>query len=149
MSTYVPSEAEVEAAMEAIEALDVVDCRILPAIARATLIAAHDLAPDLTRDGQANDCTHMSATGVDTAPIGPSKVWRCDHCGLRWTDVAPTPHEDVAEAWERTIARHEERLATTNGMWARQRLAGKIEGLKLGRSLTLATTPSIEDRNRA
>lgn len=35
-------------------------------------------------DGQANTCTHMSATGIDTAPIGPEKVWRCDHCGLTW-----------------------------------------------------------------
>ena len=40
----------------------------------------------LTEDGQDNTCTHASATGVDTAPVGPGKVWACDHCGLRWTD---------------------------------------------------------------
>lgn len=53
----------------------------------------HDLAADLaalddTHDGQANTCPHGSATGVDRSPIGPGKVWRCDHCGLRWTDSA-------------------------------------------------------------
>lgn len=37
-------------------------------------------------DGQANDCRHDSATGIDTTPVSdPGKVWRCDHCGLRWT----------------------------------------------------------------
>lgn len=40
---------------------------------------------DETEDGMANTCTHMSASGIDTAPLGPDKVWRCDHCGLRWT----------------------------------------------------------------
>jgi hypothetical protein len=40
-----------------------------------------------TADGQANDCTHLSASGIDTAPLGPDKVWRCDHCGLRWSDA--------------------------------------------------------------
>lgn len=36
-------------------------------------------------DGQANDCRHLSATGIDTTPISdPAKVWRCDHCGLQW-----------------------------------------------------------------
>ena len=54
--------------------------------------ALHDLAHDLVRlmsdadDGQANTCPHGSATGIDTTPIGPAKVWRCDHCGLRWSD---------------------------------------------------------------
>ncbi len=53
----------------------------------------HDLAHDLARledtyDGQANTCPHGSATGIDRTPIGPGKVWRCDHCGLRWTDAA-------------------------------------------------------------
>lgn len=37
-----------------------------------------------TDDGMANTCTHMSASGVDTAPLGPDKVWRCDHCGMTW-----------------------------------------------------------------
>lgn len=53
----------------------------------------HDLAHDVLRilgqdadGGQANDCPHYSATGIDTAPVGPGKVWRCDHCGLTWTD---------------------------------------------------------------
>lgn len=46
---------------------------------------AEELEP-LADDGQANTCTHQSATGIDTTPIGPGKVWRCDHCGLRWTD---------------------------------------------------------------
>lgn len=41
-------------------------------------------ADDETDDGMANTCTHMSASGVDTAPLGPDKVWRCDHCGLTW-----------------------------------------------------------------
>jgi hypothetical protein len=49
-------------------------------------LAAERYVPDLVDDGQANYCTHGSATGVDTAPIGPDKVWACDHCGLRWTD---------------------------------------------------------------
>lgn len=35
-------------------------------------------------DGLANTCTHMAASGIDTAPFGPDKVWRCDHCGLTW-----------------------------------------------------------------
>lgn len=38
----------------------------------------------LTVDGQANDCRHDSATGVDAAAMGPGKVWRCDHCGVMW-----------------------------------------------------------------
>jgi hypothetical protein len=38
-------------------------------------------------DGQANDCRHDSATGIDlTSPRDPEKVWRCDHCGLLWND---------------------------------------------------------------
>lgn len=42
-------------------------------------------AGGLTEDGQANDCTHGSATGIDmTSPRDPAKVWACDHCGLRW-----------------------------------------------------------------
>lgn len=48
-------------------------------------------------DGQANDCRHDSATGVDTAPIGPDKVWRCDHCGLTWTDQRDTPAVDTTK----------------------------------------------------
>lgn len=44
-------------------------------------------ASELTRDDQANDCRHWSATGVDSTPVSdPSKVWRCDHCGLRWLE---------------------------------------------------------------
>lgn len=40
-----------------------------------------------TSDGMANDCTHGSATGIDTTPLSdPAKVWRCDHCGLRWRE---------------------------------------------------------------
>lgn len=32
--------------------------------------------------------THESATGVDTTPDGPGKVWRCDGCGwLHRTEV--------------------------------------------------------------
>lgn len=42
----------------------------------------------LTDDDMANDCTHTSSTGIDTAPMGPMKVWRCDHCGLQWTEGA-------------------------------------------------------------
>lgn len=40
----------------------------------------------LASKGQANTCPHSSATGVDTAPVGPGKVWRCDHCGLTYRD---------------------------------------------------------------
>ena len=41
-------------------------------------------AKDDQDNGQANTCRHQSASGVDTS-TGPDKVWRCDHCGLRWT----------------------------------------------------------------
>jgi hypothetical protein len=52
----------------------------------------------------ANDCTHMSATGIDTAPSGPGKVWACDHCGLRWRqDGGPVPGAVEAER-ERIVA---------------------------------------------
>lgn len=48
-------------------------------------------------DGTANDCRHDAASGVDTAPFGPDKVWRCDHCGLRWRQggeqAAPTTEQ--------------------------------------------------------
>lgn len=37
-----------------------------------------------TDNDQANTCPHSSATGVDTAEVGPGKVWRCDHCGLSY-----------------------------------------------------------------
>lgn len=29
----------------------------------------------------ADPCPHDSETGVDTAPSGPDKLWRCDGCG--------------------------------------------------------------------
>lgn len=41
-----------------------------------------------TDNGQANTCSHASATGIDTAPVGPGKVWRCDHCGLTYVQNA-------------------------------------------------------------
>lgn len=59
-----------------------------------------------TEDGQANDCRHDSATGVDAAPIGPGKVWRCDHCGLTWTDAARTQAQ--REEKGRACAREDE-----------------------------------------
>lgn len=40
----------------------------------------------VSTDGTANSCSHLSATGVDAAPMGPGKVWRCDHCGLTYRD---------------------------------------------------------------
>lgn len=39
----------------------------------------------LQANGQSNSCRHYSASGVDQT-FGPDKVWRCDHCGLRWTE---------------------------------------------------------------
>jgi len=50
----------------------------------AEQIAALNEQPE-TSDGMANTCPHLSASGIDTAPLGPNKVWRCDHCGMRWT----------------------------------------------------------------
>ncbi|UUW88377.1 hypothetical protein [Pimelobacter simplex] len=48
-----------------------------------------------TADGSANDCTHVSASGVDRTPIGPDKVWRCDHCGLCWRQGPGNPTDDT------------------------------------------------------
>lgn len=81
-----------------------------------------DNAPTETDDGQANDCTHASASGIDTTPLrDPNKVWQCDHCGLRWTSGSPQApggkgvpwtesHDDFvssvafAERWRQAIA---------------------------------------------
>lgn len=51
-------------------------------------------AESLTVDGQANDCTHSSATGIDTTSLrDPAKVWRCDHCGFRWRSDGAAVYE--------------------------------------------------------
>lgn len=39
-------------------------------------------------NGQSNTCGHQSASGVDQT-FGPDKIWRCDHCGLRWQEDQP------------------------------------------------------------
>ncbi len=36
-------------------------------------------------------CEHDSADGVDQAPFGPDKVWRCNQCGVLFTRAAMTP----------------------------------------------------------
>lgn len=36
------------------------------------------------------NCPHTSATGIDTSPDGPDKIWRCDGCGRLFRDV-PDP----------------------------------------------------------
>lgn len=36
------------------------------------------------------ECDHPSGTGVDDAPDGPTKVWRCDACGDLY-QVIPNP----------------------------------------------------------
>jgi hypothetical protein len=33
------------------------------------------------------ECDHPSASGVDQAPFGPDKVWRCDVCGWRYRSI--------------------------------------------------------------
>lgn len=37
--------------------------------------------------GEPDHCEHDSATGVDQAPFGPDKVWRCDECGWLYRSV--------------------------------------------------------------
>lgn len=37
--------------------------------------------------GEPEHCEHDSATGVDQAPFGPDKVWRCDECGWLYRSV--------------------------------------------------------------
>lgn len=32
-------------------------------------------------------CDHPSASGVDRAPFGDDKVWRCDVCGAQYRSV--------------------------------------------------------------
>lgn len=32
-------------------------------------------------------CDHPSASGVDDAPFGDTKVWRCDVCGVLYRSV--------------------------------------------------------------
>lgn len=75
----------------------------------------NERTPDeLTTDGAANDCNHSAASGVDqTAIIDPHKVWRCDHCGLRWTSndgiavAVPNGAQIVIDAsrltWDRRV----------------------------------------------
>src|SRR3954451_11769954 len=62
---------------------------------------AQDSVPADTDDGQANACRHDSASGIDTTPVSdPGKVWRCDHCGLRWTDSdQPSASSRYRLAW--------------------------------------------------
>lgn len=44
-------------------------------------------------------CHHPSSTGVDQAPHGPEKVWRCDACGETWSDDGlPEDRSDPAGA---------------------------------------------------
>lgn len=55
---------------------------------------------ELTIDGQANDCRHDSASGIDQRPPNdPSKIWRCDHCGLTWNSGGGAP-----DAWTDWLA---------------------------------------------
>lgn len=46
-----------------------------------------------------NGCTHDCATGVDLAPLGPDKLWRCDICGA----VYRQEDEDKALEWSRVV----------------------------------------------
>lgn len=60
-----------------------------------------DEAQQLASDGLATFCAHDSATGIDDTPVGPTKVWACDHCGVRWTydgtvKWPAAPHHDAA-----------------------------------------------------
>lgn len=65
------------------------------------LLAKHAPAPrpervTLTDDDQANTCGHGSASGIDATPVSdPGKVWRCDHCGLRWSESEPLRWSDA------------------------------------------------------
>lgn len=34
-----------------------------------------------------SECSHPSSSGVDQAPFGDDKVWRCDVCGARYRSV--------------------------------------------------------------
>lgn len=44
-------------------------------------------------------CTHESSTGVDGAPFGPDKVWRCEGCGWlhRTVTVDGISHDEPAD----------------------------------------------------
>lgn len=86
---------------------------------------------DLCRAGQANTCSHTSATGIDTAPIGPRKVWRCDHCGLRWTDErgGPLGFENAASSIDAThLERQREWSRATFGPGSR--LGGVLDHIR-------------------
>lgn len=74
----------------------------------------HPVAED-TEDGQANTCAHSSATGVDTAPMDGAKVWRCDHCGMRWTTSGGVPYTDADLDRLREALRREEDSAYAGG----------------------------------
>lgn len=71
--------------------------------------AATDACPNIDGVEPAADeeCPHLSATGVDQAPVGPAKVWRCDGCGRRYrerpvddgTEVVWLDGPDQAQQW--------------------------------------------------